>query len=207
MNPSALIFVLLVLLGILLLPIILYLSTLSKTIKLITEKNRKEFKIESSHVWSFLIPILGLILHISVVTRLAKALSAEFKDRNITGQPKYPASDDGVAFCILFLILALLPSGFAIYLQQEYGNDFLTSLGYAQSTLNNSYFYLGGNIIALIAWIIYWVKISKYKGLLLQPIVQPSDNYGDLEKLMELKTKGIITNEEFELKKRQILKL
>lgn len=50
-------------------------------------------------------------------------------------------------------------------------------------------------------------RIEQYQNQAASPVAQPSSEYDDLEKLNNLKIKGIITEEEFQAKKKQILGL
>lgn len=97
-GPSEIIIILFIL-GLTLLPQILYLITLQKTIKEISIENRK---IEPNQVWLNIIPLFGLVWQFIVVNRIASSLNAEFKKREINILEEEPGRTLGIAYCTLF---------------------------------------------------------------------------------------------------------
>lgn len=219
---------LVVALAIVLIVICLYLSTLRNTLALISERNRK---MNPNAVWIYLIPFVGLIHHFIVVGKLSGSLKKEFADRNIKISSDMPAYNVGMWFCFFFLLSACIGiysnfKGIHIGDEQKIINELFPFKnietqklcmsnpyggeqggGHAFQNIFKFLIELGG----FICWIIYWAKVAYYKRLLSASpkieIASRENNYGDLEKLSELKNKGVITNEEFEQKKKQILKL
>lgn len=118
-----------------LVPYILYLVTLSGTIRLCAPHNRT---IEPGLVWLVLIPIFGTIWNFIMVGRVADTIAAECRQRNIPLDEQRPAYNVGLAFCIL------------------------TCCGWIPA--------IGGlcSIASLICWIVYWVRIARYKTILQQ---------------------------------------
>jgi hypothetical protein len=84
--------------GILLLPLILYLLTLQKTLNLVRPENRH---MEPGLVWLALIPIFSIIWNFFIVTKVAESLRLEFKQRNIPTGAEKPGYTIGLAYCIL----------------------------------------------------------------------------------------------------------
>lgn len=123
-----------------LIPYIFYALTLSKTIKQCAIQNQK---IRPGQVWLTLIPLFGPIWHFVVVARMADMLAAEFRLRNIQVDEERPAYNIGLAFCICGVL------GWVQYL----GVPYISGLA---------------GIAGLICWIIYWVRIARYKKLLEQ---------------------------------------
>jgi hypothetical protein len=120
----------------------LYLNSLRKTLLLINLKNRT---INPNYVWFMFIIFFNLYYNFKLVSSIATSLSNEFSDRNIAVDEKRPGETIGFINSI-FLVLWFINA----FTKFDPGavNFFLT---------------LG----ALITWIIYWVKIRKYKKLLM----------------------------------------
>jgi len=108
-------------------PWILYIQTLQKTLQEIKPENKT---ISDGNVWLLLIPIFNLIWHFIVVNKISNSLENEAKTRNLNLGETLPGQNIGIAMCILNIIPYL-------------------------------------NIIGFILWIIYWVKISNYKNMLI----------------------------------------
>lgn len=96
MTELLVILVVALLLG--LLPVIFYLLTLSNTIKLCAEHNRK---ISPGEVWLSLIPLFGTIWNFIMIGRIADTLAAECRQRNIPTQEARPGYNVGLAYAIL----------------------------------------------------------------------------------------------------------
>jgi hypothetical protein len=111
-GPGEIIILFIMLFGILLLPLILYLLTLQKTLNLVRPENRH---MEPGLVWLALIPIFSIIWNFFIVSKVAESLRLEFKQRNIQTQEEKPGYTIGLAYCILFCctiipVLGLLTS-------------------------------------------------------------------------------------------------
>lgn len=94
-------------------------------------------KMPSGNVWLLLIPLFGTVWHFIIVNNLADSIKAEANSKNIEIAEPRPAYNVGLAMCILNCLF-FIP-----------GLNILTG------------------IAGLICWILYWVKISSYKNLLL----------------------------------------
>ena len=71
--------IVLIILGIFIIPYVLYIITLQSTLKLIKRENQT---ISDGSLWFLLIPIFNLIWHFIVVNRMAESLANEAKTRN-----------------------------------------------------------------------------------------------------------------------------
>ena len=91
----------------------------------------------SSNVWLLLIPLFGLVWHFIIINNLADSIKAEVKSRNIKIEEQRPAYNIGLAMCISNCLFFI-------------------------PVIN-----LFTSIAALVCWIIYWVKISSYKNIIL----------------------------------------
>ena len=120
----------------------LYLNSLRKTLLLINLKNRT---IDPNYVWFMFIIFFNLYYNFKLVSSIATSLSNEFSDRNIAVDEKRPGETIGFINSI-FLVLWFINAFTKVDLEAI---NFILSLG------------------ALITWIIYWVKINKYKKLLI----------------------------------------
>jgi len=129
-----------------LIPTIFFLITQQNTLKSIQPANRL---MEPGLVWLQLIPLFGLVWQFIVVTRVSDSLRKEFSswqnDDSILGfsdsqamqlARQRPTYEIGIAYCIL-LCCSIVPL-----------------LGTLAA------------LAALVCWIIYWVKLSEYKGII-----------------------------------------
>jgi hypothetical protein len=131
----------LLLLFIFILPV-LYLNSLRKTLLLVDIKNRS---INPNYVWFMFIIFFNLYYHFKLVSSIATSLSNEFSDRNIAIDEKRPGETIGFINSI-FLVLWFINA----FTKFDMGAiNFILFLG------------------AFITWIIYWVKIRRYKKLLI----------------------------------------
>lgn len=121
----------------------LYLNSLRKTLLLIDVKNRT---IDPNYVWFMFIIFFNLYYHFKLVSSIATSLSNEFSDRNIAVDEKRPGEIIGFINSI-FLVLWFINVFTKFDLEAV---NFILTLG------------------ALITWIIYWVKIRKYRKILIQ---------------------------------------
>ncbi len=121
----------------------LYLNSLRKTLLLIDVKNRT---IDPNYVWFMFIIFFNLYYHFKLVSSIATSLSNEFSDRTIAVDEKRPGEIIGFINSI-FLVLWFINAFTKFDLEAV---NFILTLG------------------ALITWIIYWVKIRKYRKILIQ---------------------------------------
>lgn len=92
-------------------------------------------------VWLLLIPFFNVIWQFLVVTSIAASLRNEFNRRNIPLTEPEPGKSIGMVLCIA-TVAGIIP------------------------LLN----FIAGPV-SLVCWIIYWLKISGYSGMLIPPSV------------------------------------
>jgi hypothetical protein len=93
-------------------------------------------KMEPNMVWFSMIPFLGNIWQFFIVKKIASSLNAEFSKRNINIPEEQPGYVIGMTYCVLFCF-SIIP--------------LIGSLAF---------------IAGFVCWIIYWIKINKYKNQL-----------------------------------------
>lgn len=86
-------------LGVTYVPLIFYLLTLSKTLSVVSEKNRT---MSPGLVWLNLIPVFVLGWHLYTVVMIRNSLRAEFQERNIA-DPGKGGFGVGMATSVLFV--------------------------------------------------------------------------------------------------------
>ena len=131
---------------IVLVPAVLYLNSLRKTLLLIDVKNRT---IDPNYVWFMFIIGFNLYYHFKLVNSIATSLSNEFADRKIAIDQKRPGETIGYinsSFLVTYVIY------FFTFSHPNLDKELI------------EYILVYG---ALISWIIYWVKINRYKKLLI----------------------------------------
>lgn len=96
-NISILLITVFVLCGVLLIPVVFYLLSLSNTLKAIKPENRK---MSPSHVWLMLIPIFGMIWHFITVHKLSESIKAECNSLGVFCEDE-PGYSLGIAMCAL----------------------------------------------------------------------------------------------------------
>ena len=131
---------------IVLVPAVLYLNSLRKTLLLIDVKNRT---IDPNYVWFMFIIGFNLYYHFKLVNSIATSLSNEFADRKIAIDQKRPGETVGYinsTFLVTYVIY------FFTFSHPNLDKELI------------DYVLVYG---ALISWIIYWVKINRYKKLLI----------------------------------------
>jgi hypothetical protein len=128
-----------------LIPAVLYLNSLRKTLLLIDVKNRT---IDPNYVWFMFIIGFNLYYHFKLVNSIATSLSNEFADRNIAINQKRPGETVGYINST-FLVTYVIYFYFCTFSQIKPDQNAILVWG------------------ALISWIIYWVKINNYKKLLI----------------------------------------
>lgn len=97
----------------------------------------KNRKMPTRNLWLLLIPLFGTIWHFFIVKNMADSLKAEFSSRNIKTNEDRPAYGIGIVMCISQCFMVI--------------------------PLINSI----AGIVFLVCWIVYWIKISSYKKLLM----------------------------------------
>jgi hypothetical protein len=101
-------------------------------------------KMPPGQVWLNLIPLFNLVWQFIIVNRIADSLQAEFAKRGIKVDEARPGYGVGLAYCICSV------------------SGWVPLLGVLAS--------LGG----LVCWIIYWVKMSNYKKMLIDSQMNPT---------------------------------
>ena len=81
-----------------LIPQILYLLTLQRTLNEVSTENRK---MPPSTVWLLLIPLFNIVWNFIVVDKLADSLKAEFSKRNVNNIEERPGYTIGLVYSIL----------------------------------------------------------------------------------------------------------
>jgi hypothetical protein len=96
-------------------------------------------QMEPGMVWLLLIPVFSLVWNFFVVTGIGKSMGAEFRRRGITCHEPYPAQSVGMAMAIC-QCCCIIP------------------------ILN-----ILAGLAGLVLWIVYWVKVAEFSGMLDQP--------------------------------------
>ena len=209
---------------------LMYLATLRNTLKLTTQKNRT---IQPSNVWLYLIPIVGIFVHVGMVLKITETLKKEFTARGL----RYSDSDFGKGVGLTFSILNIFILSIGLFNlwqlfidtsnSNQTSGDAIFETQSKHSVIQISPLLINlFNLVSIICWIVYWVKISNCKKILIQSSSQtfqnPNSNIGfqngvkpsenpngntldDLKKLGDLFQSGVLTKEEFEKKKAEIL--
>ncbi len=99
-NQEGIMYMFIVIVCALLVPLIIYITTLQATLNEVSLENRK---MPSGQVWLLLIPIFGIVWHFIVVSRMADSLSSEFASRGITPDDPRPGYTIGLVMNILLL--------------------------------------------------------------------------------------------------------
>jgi uncharacterized membrane protein len=99
-------------------------------------------------VWLMLIPLFNLAYQFILVINVAKSLGNEFARRGIASADREPGKSLGIAMCVLNVCSLVPLLGIPV--------------GYA----------------ALFCWILYWVKVSGFSGIVATPFppTQPSQS-------------------------------
>jgi O-antigen/teichoic acid export membrane protein len=125
---------------------IIFLVTQQNVLKAIQPHNRK---MSPGEVWLQLIPLFNFVWIFIVVTRISDSIRQEFRDRQenaFLGLPnpeimeelnRRPTYDVGMAYAV-FTVCSVVPYIFGAM----------------------------ASLVALICWIIYWVKLAEYKNKL-----------------------------------------
>jgi hypothetical protein len=143
-----------------------YLAFLQGTIKLTYEKNRV---ITPSSVWLALIPVLGLFFHITTIIGISQTLKRDFNEKGLEQDSTEFGKVYGLTYTISTIINFFLGIMTIIYIvniasenshfeNQINGNNFLVLLLFVISAI--------ANIVTIVCWIVYWVKMSTYKNIL-----------------------------------------
>jgi hypothetical protein len=116
------------LMGVLLLPTIFYVLTLQRALGACSPQNRQ---MEPGMVWLMLVPLVNIVWHFIVVSRVSGAMALEFAQRGIPTNDPTVGRQVGLATCILNAC-SIIP-----------------------------YVGILASIAGLVCWIIYWMKIAE----------------------------------------------
>lgn len=136
----------LVLLAILV-PFIFYLVTLQRTLAAIAIESRM---MHPGQVWLLFVPLFNIVWQFIVVSRMADSIKNECLRLNIPAREERPTFTLGLTMTLLYLASLVLNQ-----------SSIFPLLGSTAS------------LAALVCWIIYWVRINKYRNL----IIASQDNF------------------------------
>ena len=200
-------FILLLVVGVSLTIYIFFCSSLKKTLKLVDKKNRT---MPPKDIWWLILPVFNAYWFFHVVIRVSKSIKNEFKSRKINlkdyDEIEFNEENPGYGFGLTTAIFNLIGS-IIMFIDKD---------GIASSILGS---------ISLIFMILYWVRINKYKEILLksntlknvkvETFSSPNDEIvkekpldETSEKLKQLKglfDNGLITQEEYDLKRKSLI--
>ena len=94
-------------------------------------------RMQSGHVWLLLIPLFNFVWIFFVVNRLSDSIKYECARLNIGTEETRPTYGIGISMCVL-VVCRIIPVIGAL-----------------------------AAIPAVVCWIIYWVKVNKYKNLII----------------------------------------
>ncbi len=147
LGPEVLLLIL-VFLG-LIVPILLYINTIHKTLDEIRDEYRL---IPSRSPMLLLVPLLGNFMLFLVVIKLSQSLELEFEDRGIAADGKGFGQRVGLMMSTAFLL---------ILLTVVFGFSGLPIVVFLLPLLRIL------SIVGLVCWIIHWTKIYAYRKILL----------------------------------------
>jgi hypothetical protein len=124
---------------------VLYTLTLYNTLNAVSPTNRK---IQSGLIWLFLIPVFHLIWHFVIVNKLSESIKAEYLNKGQDVPEFKPGYGSGIiaSFCWI--------ASFTLSTFQNLANISITPINMFEGLLN---------IVGVIAWVLYWIKIAGYK--------------------------------------------
>jgi len=128
-------------------PVVFYILTLRRALKSCSAVSRT---MAPNGVWILLIPVVNIVWHFFVVSKLARSLGNEFKRRNAPDATPKPGKSVGIAMCVFTCVA------------QVTGWSGANNAGWTLWNL------LGGatGIAGFICWIVYWVQIAGYSRAL-----------------------------------------
>ncbi len=100
-------------------------------------------KMPPGNVWLILIPFFGMVWQFIVIRRIADSITEECIKLNLDVKEKRPTYTIGLIYCI-------------------------SSITYLIPIIKTF-----GALVALVAWVMYWIKVNEYKKLL----TANKDNY------------------------------
>lgn len=121
----------------LLIPGILFLLTLSNTLKVISPSNRT---VEPSSVWLMLIPVVNLFWPFVLYSKIRDSINFEYKSKGVADTAE-ATHKIGIVLSIAVLLNALYTT-------------FISRSDLGASLIGTT---------MLISWIVYWVQISNHK--------------------------------------------
>lgn len=146
---------------------ILFLLNLMRTLQLVRSRNRA---MEPGMVWLNLVPCLNIVWQFLTVIWVAKSLDAEFRDRGMHQAGEDYGKKIGLIGLIVNTATGLV--GRVIEAAGEATKEFtleMAGVGVA----------LVGSLVGLVAFVMYWVKISGYRKELQESRGREGDEYDD----------------------------
>lgn len=128
-------------------PALLYINTINKTLDEIRDEYRL---IPSRSPLLLLVPVLGNFILFLVVIKLSQSLEFEFKDRGILVGEKRPGLIVGLIMSIAFMLI-LLTVTWGLLGHSSFLLPFVRIIG----------------IVGLVCWIVHWTKVASYKKILI----------------------------------------
>ncbi|RAR72551.1 energy transducer TonB [Flavobacterium aciduliphilum] len=164
-------FIVIILIIILIAVPFLFLNSLQNTIKKTDASIRV---IEPYEVWLCLIPIVGVFFHLSHIIRISKTIQKDFEKKGIDDYNEYPY---GKNYGLMYWFLGRINLGLIIFFYFKLFSNFklLFIQNYSDSLLENFKNEIKPSLIliplvsllTIFFFIIYWVKIDKYKSILI----------------------------------------
>ncbi len=133
-------------------PVLLYINTIHKTLDEIRDENRL---IPSRSPMLLLVPILGSFMLFLVVIKLSQSLDLEFEERGMTADGKGFGQTVGLIMCAasllvtLIIVIGLLGISIVLF-------PLIRIIG----------------IAGLVCWIVHWNKVATYRKMLLAKPVE-----------------------------------
>ncbi len=146
---------------------ILYIRSLQRALERCSGDSRA---VAPDAVWLLLIPVFSAVWQFFVVSRLAKSLGSEFKNRNAPNAGLELGKQVGLAMCILPLIsVGVFAAGWLAVAHSPAGVLVVSLKGV----------WLASALAGVICWISYWIRIEGYSRALAKPrkgegVVAPS---------------------------------
>jgi peptidyl-prolyl cis-trans isomerase D len=113
-------------------------------------------------VWLLLVPAFSAAWHFFVVSRLAKSLGSEFRDRNLPDAGPAPGKRVGMAMCLLPLISV------GVFAAGSVAVAHYSATGVLVVSLKGVW--LASALAGLICWFSYWMRIESCSRALAKPL-------------------------------------
>lgn len=147
MNTISPEWIMILLLLLFVIPFIFYLVTLQNTLAAMAIESRT---MSPGQVWLLFVPLFNIVWQFILISRMADSIKNECLRLNIPVGEERPAFSLGLTMTLLYLGSLVLNQG-----------SMFPLLGSVTS------------LAAIICWVVYWVKINRYKNL----IIANQDNF------------------------------